>query len=294
MLDCFVVYLINFFISYNIKVYSRDISLLKLAKIGFKLSDELLLFFDSLDLSNGSVTCNSNKKYVKIIKSFIPFINVIDSVYDLFVNTVFMGDDGLFKKSAIPMSKSELNEYRKIIGITDKLNYLHELEVSENEIVNKLSLNIGVNGLYYTNGIYCKLYSDSLKNGGYTLSEVKILNEECGHNYQLGTMNGIDTAIIGVPDCVGIINLLNLDPSDITVMRFDKLLDSDCNNKIFVVYPFNVGCDVLSKLEDKSDNLLKSSVDHSSELTNIQNICNCMYSSEDLTECNKLYKVRKK
>ncbi len=157
------------------------------------------------------------------------------------------------------MLASEKETYDKLNTKRERLTYLTSLMTDkspkkdcpspeEKEIPSRLD-----------NHILC-LSGKRLIPLAYTLEEVKVLNQVTGHFYQVGRIEDMNIAIIGMPTEETIEKLMIGEENQANMHCFKSMSEIEAKNKTFVVYPWETRQDILEKIEEIRENRKTSSV----------------------------------
>lgn len=212
-----------------------------LFKAGYKLDA------DKIDTTCFDEVANKWPYIVRRVVPFIPFINIIaeKSLTKQYTN-LFLNHEVL-KKSLLPINDKEKQIYEGIKNKEDKYNYVRAVS----------KLKDGMEILDYTNGhahiwdhyLYSLDY-DKLPPLSYTYDEVIELNKIISGNYKLCRIEGIATAVIGIP-VTRTEEMKRVHFSDSVHFKdedkngsYDVEPLEEPENKCFVIYPFRQ-CDEL-------------------------------------------------
>lgn len=200
---------------------------------------------------------NSNiKKIIDSILFVIPGINLINSSVCRLIETKKFNKNLEKYDVLVPMTNYEKYVYNNLESTSKKISFVLtcntiEKEFGEIKVLSAEEVKVYLddcNSILKNNGI-AQLYYEKLPQIAYTLNEVKKLSNSINSHYKLGTIDGIKTAIIGVPEDCNI---------DFVIIRRDKCLekneyktieDEEVKDAKFIVYPFGIDFEESNELK---------------------------------------------
>lgn len=229
--------------------------ILEVGKHGYKFDKKICSLSlnkqeKSLDGDNhqsGAPTATKTKKGMGSALLFIPVVNIIGvQLMRRKIKKDVMSYTEL-SDFILPMNDNEKSEYSKLKNNSDRLAFSffimsHDLGNAEFAGYSDGNLKIHDRNIVLT-------AEQRLEPLAYTLDEVKKLNRITNYSYKLGTLNGINTAIIGVQDLSLVANKIKLISNySLTENEFVEMNDEDGKDKTFIVYS------VLDECHDKMQN----------------------------------------
>lgn len=202
-------------------------------------------------------------KLLQAIETFlflIPGVNIVSSLAKRIYDTKKTGK--LFEKYEvlIPMSEIEYNNYQKLPNILSKVSYVvysDELNKQYEADLKRVKIYLGDKDVVLEDSI-AQLYYDRLPALSYTLDEVKKLSDSIELYYKLGKMDGINTAIIGLPneECNITTTIVKKDDS-LEKHDYEIIKEEYMQNERFVIYPFGIDFNENDKLKACYEEILK-------------------------------------
>lgn len=195
-------------------------ALLEIPKNGYKFNeDELEKYKEEYLQKQGK-----KGKILPKVMLFTPGINMLAMcIYSYkFKNSIMKDED--VKKVIVPMTNYEKNEYSKldnnferIMFTVGNLSHNNNTKIEPNTLI---------------------LHNDSLSDV-YTIDDVKKLNSVTKGTYRLGIVDGLHTAIIGIPAQDRVVKSVKFKDEDYKEKHeFVNITEDNSNDEIFVVYPF--------------------------------------------------------
>lgn len=163
------------------------------------------------------------------------------------------------QKFLIPMTEKEKEQFSKLETTMEKLAFVSVATVGD-EDEEYFGL-IGRRPLVVDHGLTA-IYNDQLPPFAYTLAEVKELNSVTDYSYRLGKVDGINTAIIGIPNPNSSLKRLNFKDEDYKQTHtFEKMSEEEAQDKTFIVYTLTKEEEVLACVEKIIENRHDKKID---------------------------------
>lgn len=226
-----------------IKIKGIIDSVLEIANKGYKISNNKLN-----ELLKEPKDSTFKKKLNKILL-FIPGLNLIASKITSINSKKKIFNRAKEKKLLIKMTEEELKQYNTLQNKSSKFVYVTTISsLKEDEKVKVIDNKLAI---VKTKGLISLDY-DRLLPLSYTLEEVKKLNNVTKMNYKLGKINGINVAIIGIPNPNILINKVQFKSENYkNKYAFNQLDYEENKDNRFIIYPYT----------DKFDNDLENCIE---------------------------------
>ena len=239
--------------------------IIEISKRGYKLD-----YNKYLELNNGEDGIDTNisvktTNRLTMLSMLIPGINMLYAHHKKKkIIDVFMKNE-IISKSLVKFTKEEEEKFKSLNTKDDQFFYTMFLitkkydeevyvPIEGQKIATIYSIDMGRQYLSY----------DSLMNLSYTLNDVKRINSVKNGKYKLGTVNGINIAIIGIDFDDELDMKMMYDSFDEIVFKrvsfirdnfeeiydFCEMTEEEAKDKRFVIYPYNK-CDDYDKEVDK-------------------------------------------
>lgn len=241
-------------ISYKIITGTMYDCLLEVAKKGYKIDAKEL----NKDVAEEKNATKEDKfkdlrESLNLLLFLIPGINIIHAHIRSFITKNNILKDKYTKKIMIPMTDDEKDGYSRMKTKQQKLMYMAYIIENEEEEERLIGF-IGDNAIIYQKGV-TMVYNDKLTPLAYTLDEVEELNDITNGEYKLGTIDGVNTAIIGVNSGIQLQNKLKFRKDNFKKSyEFIPINEEDAKNEKFVIYPLSGD---IKKLDEKVDEIIK-------------------------------------
>lgn len=240
--------------------------ILKLCELGYKVDKEA---FEKFQKQAEMKQSETKKKITKITGTIIlltPGVNLLRAgiVSHNMLKKTLNNEDA--QKFLIPMTEKEQEQFSKLETKMEKIAF-----AAVTNIGNKDEEYVGVIGkrpVIVDYGL-TSIYYDQLLPLAYTLDEVKELNSATSYSYRLGRVDGINTAIVGIPSQESPVNRLKFKSDNYKkTYTFENMTEEEAKNKTFVVYPLTKEEEVLACVEKirKNRHNAKTAVAPSKEL----------------------------
>lgn len=221
-----IVELVTVLISILLKFYGVINSVLNIYDKGYKLSSDIDRILDECDAKNV-------RGLIEDVLLFVPGVNLVSACVAnlIYKNNVF--DNAKKENILIEMNDLEKRQYENLNNKFQKFVFVTLMSNSNGntiiQIINNIPtvVELGLLSLDY----------DRLLPLSYTLEEVKKLNSITKLNYKLGIVDGINIAIIGLPNLDMVINRVQFKSEDYDNKYVFKEMTDD-ENKRFVIYPY--------------------------------------------------------
>lgn len=182
---------------------------------------------------------------------FVPGINLLIAGIDSVKVKKMMITDPQVKESFVPMTEKEKEQYAKIKGKLQKMLFTDAVMTKKNEEDDDIEF-FGNRPVVITHGVEFVNY-EALMPLGYTLDEVRRLNEATTYSYRIGKSDGKNVAIIGIPDSNGHISRIRLKSENYKITHtYEEMTEEEAQDKTFTVYPFTaVALETVQKIVDE-------------------------------------------
>jgi len=199
-------------------------ALLQIPENGYKLDMETLQKYQQ------EYSQNNDKKKRNLAKILLltPGVNLIFMTFNSYKFKRNVMTDETVRKTLIDMTDDEKEEYAKIDNYFEKVMFT--LTSEKDAIIRKNSSGIQVG----TAAIYHEALPEV-----YTVEEIKKLNSVTKDTYRLGIIDGVPTAIIGIPGEDRPVKIIKFKDEDYKVShKYVHISEWTARDKSFVVYPF--------------------------------------------------------
>ena len=227
-----------------ININSSYEDILELPKSGYKID------YDTYEKYINEVVSNNKKQNLKKGLLLIPGVNVICSFINKAKNKNSFVNEPLIKENKILMTDKEKERFNSLENKYQKILYTMFMIIEDTE-----ERDLSFDGLQPVIVDNCLLkLNNQLLPLAYSLDEVKKLNEVTNYSYRLGQIDGVNTAIIGIPNQEYQVKRINynFDENNET-HNFVSMNDDEALNKTFVVYLFNENEEMVKKVDEMID-----------------------------------------
>lgn len=212
-------------------------SILEIFKNGYKIDKEVLDEYQKKQAEAKKEKNTVSKKVLRTILLFVPGVNMLRAgISSVNMKKAIMNDPQI-KEVLVPMTDQEKEQYAKMKGKLQKLVFTAFTYGKEHE--EKECCGFVGNRLIVVDHGLTSLYYKELPLLEYTLDEVKKLNEATTFSYRIGTIDGRNVAIIGIPNPNSSIDRIQFKSEDYKITYdYTKMTEETAKDKKFVVYPF--------------------------------------------------------
>ena len=205
----------------------------------------------------------NNKKGLKDlynkVSMFIPGVNLITASVNIRKMKKEVLNDPETKKIIVPMTDKEKEQYSKMDGKLQKLQYI--IFLTENNKEKEFVGFIGHHPLAVDHGLL-SIYFDEILPLNYTLEEIKRLNDATGYTYRVGKIDGRNVAVIGIPEPDKLVSRITFKSEDCNIKHdYNRMTDEEAEGKEFAVYPFSLNQESKEKLVQVIEEIKNSRVD---------------------------------
>lgn len=201
------------------------------------------------------LTIGKTESIMLFIMHFIPGINILSEyIYsENSKNKILSNED--IKKYTSPMTKEENEQYNMLESKREKLGYINYLLDKEDENdKTKLKIKDGVPAII--NLSVTAIINDRLLPLAYTLDEVEELNKVTNESYQIGKIDGVNTAIVGYPKNASEIKKVSfLNDGFNETHKFEEINDDEKDT--FIVYPYEYDEELEKKYNEAIEKISK-------------------------------------
>ncbi len=223
-----------------IKLNSHFDKLLSLSKKGYKID------YDTYEqyLHNAALKEDKNK-ILNTILLLIPGINLLNSLISEY--QVINEKDPLIEENKIPMSEKEIKEYNSLKNRYQRQFYnlfMYIEDTNEKDLIFE-----GLQPVIIDN--YLLKLNEKILPLSYSLDEVLKLNNLTNYSYRIGTVDNINTAIIGIPNSTYKLARVQYNyDDDFTTHDFKEMTLEDAKDKKFIVYLFDPSEELKNKVDE--------------------------------------------
>lgn len=228
-----VAQLVTMLVSVKIKMDTYKNEYKKLGDKGYKINSEKVIQMIE-DEKNSRV-----HDFVDAFLFVLPGINIISSTVQRVIETKKFTEKIEKFDALLPMTDEEIEKYQRLDSVAKKATF-----VSCYDTVIKAYNDIHI---YFESNIdlldkhIAQLYYEKLPAISYTLEEIKKLSNSIESSYQIGKADGLNTAIIGLPNKqFDIDNILVIKNDKIEKYDYETIDEKDAKNERFIVYPFGM------------------------------------------------------
>ena len=212
-------------------------SVLEISKNGYKIDKSVLDEYEKRQVKEKKEKTNGLKKALDVVLLFVSGVNLLRAGIENIKMKKSVMNDPQIKEALIPMTDREKEQYAKMEGKMKKLIFTAFTTAKENEEEEFMGF-IGKRLIVVDHGL-TSLYYEKLMPLSYTLDEVKKLNEATTYSYRIGKVDGINVAIIGIPNSNSSVSRIQFKAEDYKITHtYDKMTEEEAKDKTFVVYPF--------------------------------------------------------
>ena len=223
-----------------IKLNSHFDKLLSLSKQGYKID------YDTYEkyLHNAALKEDKNK-ILNTILLLIPGINLLNSLINKY--QVINEKDPLIEENKIPMSEKEIKEYNSLKNRYQRQFYnlfMYIENTNEKDLIFE-----GTQPVIIDN--YLLKLNEKILPLSYSLDEVLKLNNLTNYSYRIGSVDNINTAIIGIPNSTYKLARVQYNyDDDFTTHDFKEMTLEDAKEKKFIVYLFDPNEELKNKVDE--------------------------------------------
>lgn len=208
-------------------------SILEISKNGYKIDKSVL---DEFKKQQKKQKSNLAKRFVNTVLLLVPGINLINANVRSNKIKKSVMDDPQIKEAIVPMTEKEKEQYAKMKGKLEKLEFTAITTIKEDE--EEFFGFVGKRPIVVDYGLTSLPY-EKLMPLNYTLDEVKRLNEATTHSYRIGKVDGKNVAIIGIPNPNSPVSRIQLKSENYKITHtYEKMTEEEAKDKTFTVYPF--------------------------------------------------------
>ena len=264
--------------------------ILKVSKEGYKVDEKKLE--DIRKKVNNAKKSSPLRDALTGALIFIPGLNIlwaiVKSIYDR--STIIRE---LKKADAlIPMTEDEKESYSELTRLKDKIAFTMFTAVKEHEEERFVMVSGG--HIFCTDPGLRTIKQNRLDPNGFTLDEVKKLNDITGTTYRLGRIDNENTAFIGIPQNDTQFKRIEFDSEDRKITHdYISMTEEEAKDKTFIVYPYRTDDETNKKLEEAVKEIEKARLEKTNEESPVK-IYNIMTSDDDLVEKEEEGPVLKK
>ena len=180
---------------------------------------------------------NKIRDMVNITLFVIPGINIISSVINRLIDTKKFGEELINNKALSSMTDLEMKAYQKLNTTNKKITFVLCCDEINKEYDKIMTYFEDSNILLQKN--IAQLYYEKLPQIAYTLDEVKMLSKTIQSDYKIGKIDGVNSAIIGLPQNSTIEEVILKKEKSLNRYQFEKMDEEETRNGKFIVYPFD-------------------------------------------------------
>lgn len=235
-------------------------SVLEISKNGYKIDKSVLDEIQKKQAEKRKQDTNLAKQVLRTILFLVPGVNLIyASINGIKIKKSVMNDPQI-KKSIVPMTEDEKEQYAKMKGKLQKLAFTAFTVVREDEDVEFLGF-IEERSIILDHGSISLNY-EKLMPLNYTLEEVIRLNEATTYSYRIGKIDGKNVAIIGIPNPNSPVSRIVFKAENYEIKHtYEKMTEEEAKDKTFTIYPYLVHDDTQANVEKIIREIKQSRID---------------------------------
>lgn len=235
-------------------------SVLEISKNGYKIDKNVLDELQKKQTEEKKQKTNLANRVLGTILLLVPGVNLINvSIKGVKLKKSLMNDPQI-KEAIVPMTEKEKEQYAKMEGKLQKLTFTAFTTAKENE--EEILGFIGKRPIVVDHGL-TSLYYEELMPLGYTLAEVKRLNEATSYSYRIGKIDGKNVAVIGIPNPDSPVSRIQFKAEDYKITHtYEKITEEEAQDKTFIVYPFTIHDDTQADVEKVIKEMKQSRIDN--------------------------------
>lgn len=209
--------------------------ILKIQKNGYKLDPKVV---EKVQKENKSVdeVLTKADRIKAVVTLLAPGVNLLFAGYRYLSFKHAFEKNEEIKGCLTPMTEEEKEYYSKLNNNIQRIEYFAMQTVNEEDT--QFFGFAGNRPIVVDHGLHT-LYSDELEPIGYTLEDVKKLNDVYGYSYRIGTIDGKNVAVIGIPNPDSQFKRVQF-KADKGIGHHDyiKMTEEEAQDKTFAVYDF--------------------------------------------------------
>ena len=238
-------------------------SVLEISKNGYKIDKNVLDELQKKQTEEKKQKTNLANRVLGTILLLVPGVNLINaSIKGVKLKKSLMNDPQI-KEAIVPMTEKEKEQYAKMEGKLQKLTFTAFTTAKENE--EEILGFIGKRPIVVDHGL-TSLYYEELMPLGYTLAEVKRLNEATSYSYRIGKIDGKNVAVIGIPNPDSPVSRIQFKAEDYKITHtYEKITEEEAQDKTFIVYPFTIHDDTQADVEKVIKEMKQSRIDNATK-----------------------------
>ena len=238
-------------------------SVLEISKNGYKIDKNVLDELQKKQTEEKKQKTNLANRVLGTILLLVPGVNLINaSIKGVKLKKSLMNDPQI-KEAIVPMTEKEKEQYAKMEGKLQKLTFTAFTTAKENE--EEILGFIGKRPIVVDHGL-TSLYYEELMPLGYTLAEVKRLNEATSYSYRIGKIDGKNVAVIGIPNPDSPVSRIQFKAEDYKITHtYEKMAEEEAQDKTFIVYPFTTHEDTQADVEKVIKEMKQSRIDNATK-----------------------------
>ena len=219
-----------------ISVKSITDPILNLQKKGYKLDPGAMQRFKEKG-ENEKAEMTNFQKAKSIITFLLPGINLLSATVNYYVIKKQFETDPKLTCAITKMTDKEKELYSQLENNFQRIGFFATKSLEEDN-ERELFGFAGNRPIVVDHGL-SSLYSDELEPIGYTLDDVKRLNDVYGYSYRIGTIDGKNVAVIGIPNPNSPFSRVSF-RNDKPNKHHDyvKMTEEEAQDKSFAVYDF--------------------------------------------------------
>ena len=190
------------------------------------------------------------RKIVQLVDALlflIPFINVASAVIKRQYDIKKVNESIEKHEALIPMTEEEKLQYSKFNSTLKKATFVSCYD-SFSKALDEIKVFIDDENTILKQHI-AQLYYEKLPAISYTLEEVKKLSTSIDSSYKLGKIEGINTAIIGLPEDCYIDKVIMKKEDSLERYQYEIMDEENIETEKFIIYPFGVDFNENDKLK---------------------------------------------
>lgn len=260
MLVYIVVQLATMYVSTRIKINKFKKTYTSYGDKGYKI--------DQQKISDYEYKNSKLNQAIDLVCFLIPGVNIVNTIIRTNKSTNEFKKNVDESNALIPMNDNEIKYYNSLNNINKKILFIVQDNNLENQdlLSEYIKLCLADEDKVLDKKV-AQLYYDKLPPISYTINEVKQLSKAIDSSYKLGKVEGVNTAIIGLPDDCEVEKVILKRQDKLETYYYEQIDDERLNDEHFIIYPFGIDYeesdelkDCYKKITDKRDEVRKNSM----------------------------------
>ena len=235
-------------------------TILEISNNGYKIDKRAVEKYQSQQQEIKKKNITTLKRILGAIGLFTPGYNILNSAIAVHKMKKEIMNTPEIKEAIVPMTEEEKEQYAKMEGKFQKIAFA-SISIDNDDNEQEFVGFPGHRALVVDHGL-TTMYNDELLPLGYTLDEVKRLNDATGFSYRIGKMDGKNVAIIGIPNSESAVSRLRFKSEDYDVTHdYEQMSEEEAQDQTFSIYPFMVRDDDVENMQKIIEEIKESRVE---------------------------------